>query len=72
MNLDRKEYTKQQLAEMLFPDRTQKAASMQLYKDMRRCTDLMEALRRTGYRTHCHVLRHHQVRLIMEYLYPDM
>lgn len=72
MKLEKRDYLKKELALLCNPGMGCRAACQKFYRDMYGCCQLMAELNRRGYQPRKHYLHFWQVRLIVEYVYPDM
>ena len=71
MKLQDREYTKKELACMLYPELSAPSASQQLRRNINTCRPLMDELRRHGYHKNKKRLTPRQLTLIIQYIYPD-
>ncbi len=70
--IEKRDYSKKELAIMCNPGMDADAASQKFYRDVYGCTKLMSILKRRGFRKYKHTLSYWQVKLILEYVYPEM
>ena len=61
-------YTKTELAQLYSPGREPAAALQNLYRWMRKCTDLSEELRKSGYDKYRHSFLKREVEIIHNHL----
>lgn len=70
--LEHRDYTKKELSLLCNPGMDVRSASQKFYRDTTGCAPLMEQLRLRGYNKHKSYLAYWQVRLIVDYVYPDI
>ncbi|MCQ2197349.1 MAG: DUF4248 domain-containing protein [Bacteroidaceae bacterium] len=72
MKIEKRDYTKKELSMLCNPGMDYYNAYQKFYRDVTRCTQLMQELRQRGYNPKKHYLHYWQVRLILKYVYPEM
>lgn len=70
--IEKRDYTKKELAIMCNPGMGSKAASQKFYRDVYGCKPLMAILNQRGYCKSKQFLAYWQVKLILRYVYPDI
>lgn len=71
MKLEKRDYTKKELAILCNPGMDVRNAQQKFYRDVSGCHPLMQQLRNRGYQKHKNYLQYWQVELILQYVYPD-
>ncbi len=70
--IEKRDYTKKELAILCNPGMSCKAASQKFYRDIYGCKPLMAVFNQHGYRKNKQFLAYWQVKLILQYVYPDI
>lgn len=72
MKLEKRNYTKKELACLCYPELPVQSAAQKFRRDVYGCTPLQRRLQKKGYNKNAHYLQYWQVVLIMRYVYPDV